>query len=397
MSFDPNAPRNPSETAPQTTATPDAAAALSAGDNTTVAPLTGEQLLQARHTHTHKLLRALRASSPTLSARVDGVCAVLNEGALADPEYCLLDLSLIDPHTDQPALFTLLKFYTQMGFFATDTEEDRATKTGPPARFVEVTKPLTKQLLSSFQDLANFRFEATGNNAVHELLTLTLPSLPTAWVCGLVITMVQMGVDVNGLNKAGFTPLLLAASCVGAHHVQAIFVTLLHELGANLSAQDPEGQGLLHLLLKRHGQPVMENLFTLPFAHEIDLFMENKTGQTALDLAAIILAEDENEGDEPRARAAHALLTAQVDHWNNATRPAILKLLCQERNVSSSSSSSSEAAEEQGCNPGLIPDLARIVIAYIDSSGLPFPRPSPEPSPDTAEAMRTHGKEERAE
>ena len=83
---------------------------------------------------------------------------------------------------DEPALLLLLKLYTNMENFASDTEAERARKTGPHARFVEVTKPMTRQLLSSFPHLDTFHFESSGNNFVHELLALTLPSLPTAWV-----------------------------------------------------------------------------------------------------------------------------------------------------------------------------------------------------------------------
>ena len=83
-------------------------------------------------------------------------------------------------------------------------------------------------------------------------------------------------------------------------------------------AQDSKGQGLVHHLLLRRGLPVLENLFTLPIAPEIDLFMQNELGQTALDLAAIILAEDEGEFGDRRAPGMHALMTAQVDRWNNA-------------------------------------------------------------------------------
>jgi hypothetical protein len=79
----------------------------------------------------------------------------------------------------------------------------------------------------------------------------------------------------------------------------------------------------------------------------LDFFVLNGAGQTAADLAAIKHAE---EPDDANHRQIHRNIRAQVQMWRSRIRPAVLGLLSQP----------------------LIPDVAKLVLGYVDGSGFAF-------------------------
>ena len=333
-------------------------------DSASAEVLDPEAALKARRAaHTSTLLSLLHSFSVwNMSSCVADVARLLQSGVDSGDPLALLDMSLPDPESEPPglpALYSVFRFYTSMGSFLADSEARRAEKDEAQGTFVVSCRPLTPMMLHSFPGLAAFRMPVSGNSLLAELLAMSLPSAPTAWMCSLMRDMCAAGVPVQLRNNAGRTALLTAAERVGALHTRAIFVSVLAECGADLNEQDPRGNGLLHILVHRASAALLTDLLSLPLATSIDLHLHNNDGRTAAELATQLLIED---WDEDLAAVVRVMDAAMV-RWNSDVRVPTLALLC-------------DSAVEGG--QPLIPDLAQLVLSYVDNSGRPFPKPQAE-------------------
>ena len=187
---------------------------------------------------------------------------------------------------------------------------------------------------------------ATGNNALHEMCTLFIMTDRCDWRYELAEQLIDHGVSVHERNKAGRTPLLEYAATATPQIDLANAMRLLLEHGADLNAQDSDGDGLLHHLALKGALDVLEDLLSGEGAIHIDFFLVNSAGQTAADLAAIQLVEKPKSAP---ARQLHQLLLSQQSLWMLHVRPLV----------------------QQCVEAALIPDLAALVLAYVEGSGPP--------------------------
>ena len=102
---------------------------------------------------------------------------------------------------------------------------------------------------------------------------------------------------------------------------------------------------------------MLEDLYSQGGLDELDLFLRNSQRQSAVDLAAVMQAQEEEENDmeveEDDSTVSNEiwqLIRAQVHLWRKDVRPALLHLLSEP----------------------LIPDLAQLALSYVDGSGAPF-------------------------
>jgi len=190
---------------------------------------------------------------------------------------------------------------------------------------------------------------ATGNNILHDLLGRVVPGSPTDnWVYSVIEALVQHGVDIHSRNKQGFTVALVAAKTLNAkNHSSACSLRLLLQHGADINAQDQDGNTLMHHLIHNKVLRVIQNLIEEADVGALDLFVLDGAGHTLADLAAFKHAEEPHDRN---AQQIHRLLCAQTQTWYSRIRPVVLSFLAEP----------------------LIPDLARLVLEYLDGSGRKF-------------------------
>ncbi|VUC29505.1 unnamed protein product [Clonostachys rosea] len=166
----------------------------------------------------------------------------------------------------------------------------------------------------------------TGTEAVRQLLSVGAAPLATNKECESVLhilaeelgtaelrelfrELVGRGVDINGRNKSGQTPLFGFArrspnrssgmyqedNCEAPLEQGAI--ELLKELGANFFAKDNEGRGLLHIAASGDVARFQELV-----AVGLDPMIENNMQQTAIDIAAATCNDAILEIFEKKAR-----------------------------------------------------------------------------------------------
>jgi len=205
--------------------------------------------------------------------------------------------------------------------------------------------PLDLNLLRSFDPATTDA--KTGNNALHEVFEQFTAPNSSEWDYKLIQLLIARGVSVDARNKKGHTPLLTAAACFWPTERSAVGIRLLLSHGADLNAQDSDGDGILHHFARAGAFDVLEDLLNGEGAIHVDFFLVNSAGQTAADLAAIQLAEKPNSVP---ARQLHQLLLSQQSLWMLHVRPLV----------------------QQCVEAALIPDLAALVMAYVEGSGPPF-------------------------
>ena len=189
---------------------------------------------------------------------------------------------------------------------------------------------------------------ATGNNALHELVGLFGPSYPDGWSAEIIRLFIARGVSVHARNKAGCTPLIQAASVLNSTSLSALGMRLLLSHGADLNAQDDNGDSALHHLAKRKALTVLQELLDNDDVGHLDPHLLNSEGHTAVDCATIQLAQS---ADEVGTQRVHRFLITHMALWRKDVR-LVLELCLQ---------------------PVLIPDLDAMVLGYVDGSGAPFP------------------------
>jgi hypothetical protein len=222
--------------------------------------------------------------------------------------------------------------------------------------------PLLPKLLRSFDP--STVDPATGNNALHEVCRLFF--LRGGWPCDLLEQLIALGVSVHTRNNHGRTPLLEHVWSSQPGERSANGIRLLLRYGADLHAQDADGNGVLHLLVKRRALDMLTDLCGGGQSKQPDFALLNSKGQTAADLAAIQAAEmqpddsdeDEDQAEEEareerlkQARLVHRLMAAHTWAWTKHMRPALL--LCLEAALP-------------------VADVAQLALAYVDGSGRPF-------------------------
>jgi hypothetical protein len=214
---------------------------------------------------------------------------------------------------------------------------------------------------------------ATGNNVLHEVAPLVPPKTVTPWIFGLVELFIAHGVSVHTRNQEGRTPLLQIASLVTPAHTSTAAMRLLLTHGTDLNVQDNDGNSLLHLLVKSKALPMLEDLLGGDGVSHIDCLLLNSAGQTAADLAAVQLAQLKADGGGAEAAAGlvwlHRLVLTYQKTWTACSRPILQRCV--------------EAV--------LVPDLAALVLGYVDGGGKPFPAPSPTSAQKSSEAAATAG------
>ena len=88
--------------------------------------------------------------------------------------------------------------------------------------------------------------------ALHEVCALTeWGKQPSGWLFSLARQFIALGVDIHARDHRGRTPLLSLGTKLDASNRQsASRIRLLHSHvhGADIDAQDADGDGLLHLL-----------------------------------------------------------------------------------------------------------------------------------------------------
>lgn len=214
---------------------------------------------------------------------------------------------------------------------------------------IETLMPLMQKLLRSF-DPATVD-AAKGNNALHEMCILFPLDDVECWDCELVTLLIARGVSVHTGNKDGRTPLLLYAASFGTHISTAIAMRLLLAHGSDLNAQDSNGNGLLHHLVKRKAAAVLELLMCCDEVGHLDCHLVNSAGQTAADLAAVQLAQQADSNANSPQKRIHRLMMAQTALWTKRVQPLLRNDLSIVLPVT---------------------DVAKLALGYVDVSGLPF-------------------------
>ena len=242
-------------------------------------------------------------------------------------------------------LFELLHFFNCCLVRSDDVDLVTSDKLAARQQISNAIPSLRQQLLRSFDPVTVDA--ATGNNALHELLRLIWPADPDCWSAEIIQMLIARGVSVHERNKAGCTPLVLQASVLDPTSFSACGMRLLLSHGADLNAQDDNGDGMLHHLAKRKAFIALVCLLSGDDVGHLDLHLVNSAGHTPADCAAIQLAQDPTAAS---AQQMHRLLMTHVAMWRQHVPPIIQSSL---RGV-------------------LIPDLAAMVMGYIDGSDKPF-------------------------
>ncbi|KAK7413621.1 hypothetical protein QQX98_007484 [Neonectria punicea] len=138
--------------------------------------------------------------------------------------------------------------------------------------------------------------DGRGNSLLHYIAcgitgALSESDFPVEYTRGLFRRIVGLGVDVNGRNKAGQTPVhflfakpdeRLPNERRGRYSEKALetALALLDELGVDWQARDNEGRTALHFVASRKGI-----IFKQIMARGVDPLMEDAEGRSSLDLA----------------------------------------------------------------------------------------------------------------
>jgi hypothetical protein len=237
------------------------------------------------------------------------------------------------------ALFLLLRFFWSFCENTADAAHVKAAKAAAQQLIYSEVLSLQRKLLRSFDPAT--ADAATGNNALHEMCRLFCLHIVSVWDYKLAELLIAHGVSVHARNKKGCTPLLQWATSVRDFAASGLWLLLAH--GSDLNAQDGDGDGVLHHLVRCKAEARLEELFGGDGVEHVEHTLRNSAGQTAVDLAAIQLAElqddpdseeDQDEAEEApqqeaerRAGRIHRLMMAQAALWTKHTRPALLRCL----------------------------------------------------------------------
>lgn len=247
--------------------------------------------------------------------------------------------------TQECVMWKLLSFFWEC---TTSVDEEYVVQQDKEAAIQVIRRehvvPIEPNLLRCF-DPTTVSVE-TGNNALHEMFRMFKFSNPSSWNYKLVQLFIAHGVSVHAKNKQGHTPLLVAASC-SSENSSAVSLLLLLKHDADVNAQDNAGDGVLHHFVRNGALGVLEVLLGGSYATRIDYFSINRDGQTAATLAAIRRVHEPHSKTMQRS---HNLLLSQQTLWMQHLHPLMQR--CVEK--------------------VLIPDLAALVLAYIDDSGPAF-------------------------
>ena len=300
-----------------------------------------------------------------MSLRVDGdeVSETSESAAWAEQRerWCSLwpvCLSVTSQVGSVCAFFHCIRLFAGTGYSSVDSADTKKLKVEAAIVFVTAIQLVLPRLLRSFDPAITD--EATGNNALHELLTRVIPDSTAQWAYKLAEALIQHGVDIHQRNKQGRTVALSLAALVSSWIKSACSLRLLLQHGADINAQDSDGgDSLLHHFIHGNALQVLRD-FLEGDASGLDFFVLNSAGQTPVDLAAIMHAQDP---DHDNARQIHQVLRAQVEIWRARIRPAVLRCLSEP----------------------LIPDVAKLVLGYVDGSGLAFAAAEAPPAAAVAE------------
>ena len=250
-------------------------------------------------------------------------------------------------------LFYLLRFFDHCIDYTGDADDVKADKRAAEALIHDKMPHLQQKLLRSF-DPATVDV-ATGNNALHELCRLFTLSPRSGYSYKLAKQLIALGVSVSARNQKGRTPLLEWAASSTSSVRSAIGLRLLLAHGADLNAQDDERNGVLHHIVKKGALLLLEDLLGGSEARFLDLWAVNRAGRTAVDATNF-------EGSD--AANSAQLLQTQLTAWKQSVRPLLLDAF----------------------SALLIPDLAAIVMGYLDGSGPPFAPPADQADADAGAA-----------
>ena len=246
------------------------------------------------------------------------------------------------------ALFYLLRFFSETGRYRIESAHRQKLKSDLQALLIHAIKPVLPRLLRSFDPAITD--PATGNNALHDVLSRISPTRTEQWLYKLIEALIQHGVDIHQRDKQGRTVALTYAASGGSWHESACSLHLLLQHGADVNAQDDGGETMTHHLIHGEAYYVLQDLLEGE-VRGLDVFVPNRAGHTAAELAAIMHVK---EPGNPYCSAIHRIIQARVEQWHTNTRPAVLSALSEP----------------------LIPDLARLVLGYVDGSGRAFISPA---------------------
>ena len=247
------------------------------------------------------------------------------------------------------AFFHLLRLCASTGLAAEDVSDIVQLKRSAQRLVNDLIDPMLPQLLRSFD--ASLTDEATGNNALHELLSLAAPTAAGSWLPRMICELVRHGVDLNECNKRGETAALSYVAKMRPDAPSTI-VHLLLQLGSDINAQDATGSTLLHHLVSKRAFRVLHDLYADPdgtATAPVEYFRTDSKGRTVAQLAAYQCAKRKHEDE---CEDFYRFIESQVQ-------------MVQEKRI------------EALCEP-LIPDLALIALQYLDGSGRPFAAPQVE-------------------
>ena len=234
------------------------------------------------------------------------------------------------------AFFHLIRLYAETGDFGSGSADTKKLKT--ELLFIYTIEPILPQLLRSLDPAITDA--ATGNNALHELLSRLAPTSTGVWAYELAEALIRHGVDINQRNKLGRTVALSQAAATGSWFLSASGFRLLLQHGADINAQDNDGATLLHHLIRNKALLVLQQLYEDGDVSSVDYFLP-------AELAAS--KHTQAPADDSYSKV-HRVIRVQMQVWQSRVRPALLRRLSEP----------------------LIPDVAKLVLGYVDGSGPAF-------------------------